>query len=174
MFALLGAPAYGACTTPQQVKVGQGPTPAGRTWTVTASIKNNGDSCRTWLFGVHFDVPGSVSGGISTAIPPGGHVKERYFGISAAEWEAPRNMSVLDGFTDFAAVRVVATMDDGSTLELHPRPAPPKLRHRAHWLAIFRYFVVFFPDDREVHSLSSFSRNGKRLATAERFENEFF
>ncbi len=175
--ALASAPAFAHCTPRQETKVGQGPTPTGRTWTVTASVKNNiprGRNCRNWLFSVNFDVPGSVSGGISTSIPSGGHVGERYLGISAAEWGAPKRMSVLEGYTDFAGVRMVATMDDGSKLKIHPRAAPPRLRRHAHWLGIFRYFVVYFADKREVVSLSAFNRHGQQIAQAEATEHEFF
>ena len=82
MLALASA-AGAACIARRGVSIGSGSSPEGATWTVEGTIGNNG-SCREWLFGMEFSLPGAVNWGTSTGIPAGGHLSYRYT-ISASD-----------------------------------------------------------------------------------------
>jgi len=66
-----------ACITRHRVPIASGQSPEGERWTVEGEIGNNG-SCREWLFGMEFSLPGTVNWGSSTGIPAGGHLSSSY------------------------------------------------------------------------------------------------
>jgi hypothetical protein len=149
------------------VPVASGPTPGGDTWHLSASIRKNGTCAGGWLFAVNVDLPQIGHWSSATGIPVGGHTA-RYFNISAAD-EASFDGSehTFAGYTGREATKVLATMADGTRIEIHPRFPPQKLRRQFVWLRSFRYFVRYYPPETQVSYVSLFDRAGTLLYRSE-------
>jgi hypothetical protein len=151
-----------ACITRHRVPIASGSSPEGETWTVEGEIGNNG-SCREWLFGMEFSLPGAVNWGSSTGVPSGGHLSSSY-NISASDnLQEDGAWRVLSGFVAGDVAKVTATLSNGKRLTFKPRSAPAPLRREVVWLRNVRYFVQYYPPSGFVTSASLFSASGQLL-----------
>lgn len=166
--------ASAACTKPHKHPIGNGPIPSGGAWSVTATIKNNG-SCKSWLFGIDFDLGEFGNAGTGTGIPPGGHVPREYFTLSAS---VVPNMAgtedVLYGYTGIEGARLVATTKDGGRFTVIPQLVPEPLRAKVDWLRPFRFFVYFFPAESPIEQISVFTSGGRLVYRTKSYHGEFF
>jgi hypothetical protein len=166
--------ASAACTKPHHYSIGSGPMPSGETWTVTASIKNNG-SCDDWLFGLDYSLGEFGNYGSGTGIPAGGHVPREYFKLDAQDLDTGNGSeAALVGYTGNEGTKVVGRMKDGSRFVVKPQLAPAKLRKRVDWLRSFRFFVYFHPTESRIETLSVFSRGGRLIFRTKSLEGSFF
>lgn len=67
------------------------------------------------------------------------------------------------GYAGFRVKRLVATMSDGSALEVDTQVAPPGLRKRFPWLRGLRFFDLFYPQEVEPTAISAYGRDGHLL-----------
>jgi hypothetical protein len=157
------APSAGAaCITRHRVPIASGPSPEGETWTVEGEIGNNG-SCREWLFGMEFSLPGAVNWGSSTGIPAGGHLSSSYTIGASDNLQEDGVWRVFSGFVAGDVAKVTATLSNGKRLSFKPRSAPAPLRRKIVWLRNVRYFVQYYPPNGFVTSASLFSASGQLL-----------
>lgn len=169
-----GARAHPAeCIDPKSALIASGPSPTGEQFTIRAEVRNNGSDCHAWLFQVKFRLPRVMSWSGATGIPLGGHLS-RYFTISALDGESPDNTErVFSGFTGREAAKLLATLEDGTRLEIKLRFPSPKLRRQSVWMRGFRYFAFYYGAGSGVESISLFTKGG-RLLYRERSEDGVF
>ncbi len=161
------------CIKRHSIPIANGPGANGEPWTVEGTIGNNG-SCRSWLFGMEFTLPGAVSWGWGTGIPSGGHLPED-FTIDASDYLLEDGSNrVFSGTAGGDVVRIVATLSDGKHLTIQPRSAPAALRQRVVWLRNARYFVQYYPPDGFITSVSLFNASGQLLYRTMSAEGSFF
>lgn len=151
-----------ACITRHRVPIASGPNPEGETWTVEGDIGNNG-SCREWLFGMEFSLPGAVNWGSSTGIPAGGHLSSSYRIGASDNLQEDGAWRVFSGLVAGDVAKVTATLSNGKRLSFKPRSAPAPLRSKVVWLRNVRYFVQYYPPTGFVTSASLFSASGQLL-----------
>lgn len=146
----------------QRVEFAHGLSPTGEEWRASASVKNNG-SCRQWLFGVDFSIPGAYNWGSATGIPVGGHTY-RYYTISGFNFPTEEGgVGVLGGYVGREVATIKLTLSDGRGLELHPRFPPKKLRDKFVWMRSFRYFLRYYSGEAYVGAFRLFNRAGTLL-----------
>lgn len=151
-----------ACITRHQVPIASGPSPEGETWTVEGEIGNNG-SCREWLFGMEFSLPGAVNWGSSTGISAGGHLSSSYTIGASDDLQEDGAWRVFSGLVAGDVAKVTATLSNGKRLSFKPRATPTPLRRKVVWLRNVRYFVQYYPPSGFVTSASLFSASGQLL-----------
>lgn len=156
------SPAGAACINRHRVSIATGQNPEGETWTVEGSIGNNG-SCREWLFGMEFSLPGAVNWGSSTGIPVGGHLSSSYTISASDDLQEDGAWRVFSGFVAGNVAKVTATLSNGKRLTFKPRSASEALRSKVVWLRNVRYFVQYYPPTGFVTSASLFSASGQLL-----------
>lgn len=161
----LASTAQAACITRHNVPLASGSSPEGSTWTIEGTIGNNG-SCREWLFGLEFTLPGAVNRGSSTGIPPGGHLSSSYTISASDNLQEDGAWRVFSGFVAGDVAKVTATLSNGKRLSFKPRSAPASLRRKVVWLRNVRYFVQYYPPTGFVTSVSLFSASGQLLYRA--------
>lgn len=154
-----------ACITRHRVPIASGPSPEGETWNVEGEIGNNG-SCRQWLFGMEFSLPGAVNWGSSTGIPAGGHLLSSYTISASDNLQEDGAWRAFSGFVAGDVAEVTATLSNGKRLSFKPRSAPAPLRRKVVWLRNVRYFVQYYPPTGFVTSASLFSASGQLLYRA--------
>jgi hypothetical protein len=163
VFSLVVIPrADAACITRHRVPIASGPSPEGQTWTVEGGIGNNG-SCREWLFGMEFRLPGTVNWGSATGIPAGGHLSSSYTIGASDDLQEDGAWRVLSGLVAGDVAKVTATLSNGKRLTFKPRSASEALRRKVVWLRNVRYFVQYYPPTGFVTSASLFSASGQLL-----------
>lgn len=69
----------------------------------------------------------------------------------------------VSGTAGTRVARLVATMSDGSALEIETQLAPSALRDRFRWLRRLRFFDAFFPEGSEPVAISAYGRDGHLL-----------
>jgi hypothetical protein len=162
------------CIDPRQVRIGTGKSLSGEEWEAFASIRENGNSCRDWLFGVDFTLPGVGEWGSATGIPAGGHTS-RYFTISANEFQSEDGTeAVFSGYAGREVATIKAWMQNGTMMEVHPRFPPMQLRTDFVWLRSFRYFVHYFPAESIITKVALFTRGGRLVYRASREDGSFW
>lgn len=170
---LIFAPLVSAgCIKRHTVPIASGPSPSGGTWTVTGSIGNNG-SCREWLFGMDFALPGAANWGWGTGIPAGGHLAENFTIEASDDLQEDDLQRVLSGTVAGDVAKVVATLSNGKRLTVKPRFAPAQLRQHIVWLKNVRYFVQYYLPGGFVTSVALFSASGQLLHRATGPEGQF-
>lgn len=163
--ALLIAPApiaQAACISRHKVPISSGSSPEGSTWTVEGTIGNNG-SCREWLLGMDFSLPGAGDWGWATGIPAGGHLSQRYTMDASDYLLEDGAWRVFSGSVGGDVAKVTATLSNGKRLSFDPLPVPASLRRKVVWLRNVRYFVQYYPPTGFVTSVSLFSASGQLL-----------
>lgn len=162
-FFFASAPTAGAaCVTRHRVPIASGLSPGGATWTVEGEIGNNG-SCREWLFGMEFSLPGAVNWGWGTGIPAGGHLSASSTIDASDDLQEDGAWRVFSGSVAGDVAKVTATLSNGKRLTFKPRSAPAPLRRKVVWLRNVRYFVQYYPPTGFVTSASLFSASGQLL-----------
>lgn len=168
---LFSASAVGAnCIKRHQVPVARGESPSGYSWTVEASIGNNGNNCQEWLFGMEFNLEGATNWGSSSGIPAGGHLGRQY------DIEATDNLledgsdRVFSGFVNGEVAKVLVTLSNNAHLSIRPRSAPERLRRKIVWLRNVRYFVDYYPPVAFVTGVATFNSSGQLLYRDKTFE----
>ena len=168
---LVLAPAAAAnCIEPHRVPIASGASPNGLPWTVEGSIRNNGNSCREWLFGMDFELGGVGSWSWSTGIPPGGHLREGFEVEASDHLQEDGSTRVFSGSVSSEVAKVVATLSNNRHLTFQPRSPSAQLRRRFTWLRNVRYFVTFYPPEAFVTGVSTFSASGQLLYRDRTFE----
>lgn len=160
------------CIDPRKVQIATGKAPNGEKWRVVASVRDNGRSCREWLFGMDFTLPPIMDWGGGTGIPAGGHTS-RYFTISAMEFQA-EGEAVFSGYVGWEVATIKAWMENGTMMEIHPRFPPVQLRKDFVWLRSFRYFVDYFPAESTIAKVALFTRGGRLVYQTKSDEGEFW
>jgi hypothetical protein len=161
-----------ACITRHSVSIASGLSPSGEPWTVAGTIGNNG-SCREWLFGMEFKLPGTVNWGWATGIPAGGHLFRGFTIDASDDLQEDGSQRVFSGTVGGDAAKVVATLSNGKRLTFHPKSAPAPLRRHVVWLRNVRYFVEYYLPEGFVTSVSLFNISGQLLYRATGVEGEF-
>lgn len=156
------AAANAACISRHSVLIGRGSNPEGQAWTVEGTISNNG-SCREWLFGMEFSLPGAVNWGWSTGVPAGGHLTSRFTIDASDNLQEDGAWRVFSGTVAGDVAKIIAALSNGKRLKFRPRSAPTALRRKVVWLRNARYFVQYYPPTGFVTSVSLFSRSGQLL-----------
>lgn len=159
---VLASAAGAACIPRHGVPIDSGSSPEGATWTVEGTIGNNG-SCREWLFGMEFSLPGAVNWGTSTGIPVGGHLSSRYTIDASDNLQEDGAWRVFSGLVAGDVAKVTASLSNGRRLVFKPRSAPASLRRKVVWLRNVRYFVQYYPPTGFVTAASLFSVTGQLL-----------
>ncbi len=67
------------------------------------------------------------------------------------------------GFASRRAVKLIATMSDGTSLTFETQLAPTALSNRFHWLRRVRFFDQFYPAGVEPTEISAYDRGGRLL-----------
>jgi hypothetical protein len=132
---------------------------------VEGTIGNNG-SCREWLFGMEFTLPGAINWGWGTGIPAGGHLSNRFKIDASDDLQEDGAWRVLSGSVGGDVAKVTATLSNGKRLSFKPRSALASLRGEVVWLRNVRYFVEYYPPTGFVTSASLFSASGRLLYRA--------
>lgn len=156
------ATANAACIARHHVPIASGSTPEGEAWRVEGTIGNNG-SCREWLFGMDFSLPGTINWGWVTGIPAGGHLSDNHAISSSDDLQEDGAWRVFSGSVTGNVRKIVATLSSGKHLVFEPRSAPASLRRKVVWLRNARYFVEYYPPSGFVASASLFDASGKLL-----------
>jgi hypothetical protein len=156
------SPAAASCIKRHSVPIASGPSPSGARWKVAGTIGNNG-SCREWLFGMKFELPGAVNWSWGTGIPAGGHLSQD-FTVDASDYlQEDGSRRVFSGTVAGDVAKLIATLSDGKRLTIQPRSAPARLRRQVVWLRNVRYFVQYYLPEGFVTSVSLFSASGQLL-----------
>ena len=151
-----------SCITPHRVEFARGPSPLGPDWTASASVKRNG-SCREWLFGVDFTVPGAYDWGSGTGIRVG-RPTDPYFNISGFDFPLLEGEAgVIGGYVGRKVATIKLSMSDGGTVEIHPRLPRVQLQRRFVWMRGFRYFLRYYEGESYVAAFRLFDRAGTLL-----------
>jgi hypothetical protein len=158
------------CTTPHSVRIRGGTSPNGLPWTVEGSIRNNGNSCREWLFGMSFELPGVGNWGWSTGVPPGGHLGDGFEIDASDSLQEDGSTRVFSGSVGGEVAKVMATLSNNKHLTFRPRLPSAQLRRRNTWLRNVRYFVTYYPPEAFVTGVSTFSASGRLLYRDRTFE----
>jgi hypothetical protein len=159
---VLAPSASAACIKRHSVPIASEPSPSGEPWTVMGTIGNNG-SCREWLFGMEFKLPGAVNWSWGTGIPAGGHLSKRFM-IEAGDYlQEDGTQRVFSGTVGGDVAKVMATLSNGKRLTIQPKSTPAPLRRHVVWLRNVRYFVQYYLPEGFVTSVSLFSATGQLL-----------
>jgi len=70
----------------------------------------------------------------------------------------------VDGFVRPRAVRLVARMSDGSSLEIETQRPPARLRKRFPWLRGLVFFDQFYPAGVKPITITAYGRGGRLLS----------
>ncbi len=170
---VLVSPASAACIKRHSVRIASESSPSGEPWTVTGTIGNNG-SCREWLLGMEFELPGAVNWSWATGIPAGGHLSKRFMIDASDDLQEDGSQRVFSGTVGGEVAKVMATLSNGKRLAILPKSAPAPLRQHVVWLRNVRYFVQFYLPEGFVTSVSLFSVTGQLLYRKTGTEGEFF
>jgi hypothetical protein len=169
--SLLLASAAGAnCIKRHQVPIASGTSPTGFTWTVRASIGNNGNHCGEWLFGMDFHLEGATDWGSGTGIPAGGHLGRGYQINAFDTLLEDGSDRVFSGIVNGEAAKVLVTLSNNKHLTIRPRSAPEQLRRKLVWLRNVGYFVDYYPPEGFVTGVATFNASGQLLFLDKSFE----
>lgn len=160
------------CIHRQEHSIAEGRSPNGKHWTVTASIRNNGN-CRTWLFSLDFRPSGTLRGSSRWGwrIPAGGHLS-RVFMIKAQD-ESAGSDRVFYGAVGKRVKTIELTMSKGKRIVAHPKLPPMALRERFVWLRNVRYFLRYYPAGEHVGVARLFDARGGLIDVVRGSEGEF-
>lgn len=161
----LAPTAQAACIARHKVPVASGSSPEGSTWTIEGTIGNNG-SCREWLLGMDFSLPGAGDWGWATGIPASGHLSQRYTMDVSDHLQEDGAWRVFSGSVGGDVAKVTATLSNGKRLSFKPRSVPASLRRKVVWLRNVRYFVQYYPPAGFVTSVSLLNASGQLLYRA--------
>jgi hypothetical protein len=168
---LVLAPAAAAtCIKQHSVRIASGTSPNGLPWTVEGSIRNNGNSCREWLFGMDFELTGATNWGWGTGIPAGGHLRGRFEIDASDDLQEDGTTRIFSGSVGGEVAKVMATLSNNKHLTFHPRSPSAQLRRKVTWLRNVRYFVTYYPPEAFVTGVSTFSSSGQLLYRDRSFE----
>jgi hypothetical protein len=170
---VLASPASAACIKRHSVQIASEPSPGGEPWTVTGTIGDNG-SCREWLFGMEFKLPGAENWSWGTGIPAGGHLSKRFTMEASDYLQEDGSQRVFSGTVGGDVAKVMATLSNGKRLTIQPKSAPAALRRHVVWLRNVRYFVQYYLPEGFVTSVSLFSATGQLLYRTTGGEGGFF
>jgi hypothetical protein len=157
------------CIKRHQVTIARGSSPTGYGWSVDGSIGNNG-SCRTWLFGMEFNLEGAGYWGTSTGIPVGGHLDRRKDVSAFDSLLIDGSDRVFSGVVSGDVAKVLVTLSDNKHLVIHPKRPRPELRRKVVWLRNVKYFVDYYRPTGFVTQFAAFSRTGRLLRRDKHFE----
>jgi hypothetical protein len=162
--------AEATCITPHNVRIAAGESPNGWGWTVDGSIRNNGNNCHEWLFGMDFELQGVGDWGWGTGIPAGGHLG-RGFEIEASDdLLEDGSYRVVSGTVNGEVAKVVFTLSNNKRLTIHPVSPPEHLRRKVVWLRNVRYFVDYYLPEAFVTGVATFNASGVLLYRNKNFE----
>lgn len=161
---LVPAPsAIAECIKPDSVPIASGTSPNGLPWRVEASIRNNGNSCREWLFGMDFELADAAYWGWGTGIPAGGHLRSGFEIDASDDLQRDGTTRVFSGSVGGEVAKVMATLSNNKHLTFQPKSPPVHLRRKFTWLKNVRYFVTYYPPDAFVTGISTFNASGQLL-----------
>jgi hypothetical protein len=167
---VLAPSATATCIKPHSVPIASGTSPNGLPWTVEGSIRNNGNNCREWLFGMDFELTGATHWSWGTGIPAGGHLRGG-FEIDASDNLQEDGISrIFSGSVGGEVAKVMATLSNNKHLTFSPRSPSAQLRRKFSWLRNVRYFVTYYPPEAFVTGVSTFSASGQLLYRDRSFE----
>jgi hypothetical protein len=175
--ALLVAPAVSnaACgVKPKHVVFAEGTGPNGETWSAEAGIKKNG-TCPSWLFQVGFRFSGGFNWGSGTEIPVGGHTEPRA-DISGTVGPISREADegAAFGYVGAEVTMIRLKMSDGTSVEIHPKFPPERLRKKFVWMRGIRYFVAWYPGHGYLKEDWAFNKAGTLIHRNLHAEGDFF
>lgn len=164
--------AKGKCIKPQQKLVDGGENPSGHRWTITATVRNNGN-CDSWLFESRFVPASKPAGSFSFAwrIPTGGHLSDG-FTIGARD-EVSNSERVFGGVVNSRVSRIAVQMSNGEPLVVRPKLPTRELRERFVWLRNIRYAMRFYPAGSHAIKATLYSVDGKVVDQLDPLEGEF-
>ena len=162
----------GTCVQSQRQLIAQGHSPAGKPWTVTGTIRNDG-SCGAWLFGVDFVPYGTRAGSWSSAwrIRAGGHTSDSF--VVTAQDEVKDSERAFSGVSGARIRTVEVITSSGEHLMIHPKLPPNRLRKRFVWLRNVRYFMRYYPTGQHAKVTKFFDSHGKLIDTVRGEEGAF-
>ena len=164
------APAADAhCIKRHSVLIAKGTSPSGWPWSVEGLIGDNG-GCRTWLFGMEFELTGALSWGSSTGIPVGGHLGRHNEASASDALLLDGSDRVFSGFVGGEVAKVVVTLSNNKHLAIRPKLPRRQLRDKVEWLRNVKYFVKYYPPEGFVTGVETFSRSGQLLSRDRTFE----
>lgn len=162
----------GTCVQSQHQLIAGGHSPAGKPWTITGTIRNNG-GCNDWLFGMEFSPAGASAGSWRGAwgIPAAGHLSDN-FTISARD-ESEGSERAFSGAAGVRVKTVMLTTSNGERLTIHPKLPPNRLRKRFVWLRNVRYFMRYYPTGQHAKVAKLFDSRGKLIYVVQGQEGGF-
>jgi hypothetical protein len=168
---LIVAPSAAAnCIKPHSVPIASGVSPSGSPWEVEGSIRNNGNSCREWLFGMDFELTGATNWSWGTGIPVGGHLRGEFEVEASDNLQEDGTTRVFSGSVGGEVAKVMATLSNNRHLTFQPKAPSTQLRRKFTWLRNVRYFVTYYPPEAFVTGVSTFSASGQLLYRDRSFE----
>jgi hypothetical protein len=167
---VLAPSATAKCIKQHSVRIASGTSPNGLPWTVEGSIRNNGSSCREWLFGMGFELTGVTNWGWGTGILPGGHLREGFEIDASDDLQEDGSTRVFSGSVGGEVAKVMTTLSNNKHLTFRPKSPSAQLRRRVTWLRNVRYFVTYYPPEAFVTGVSTFSASGQLLYRDRSFE----
>jgi len=99
------------------------------------------------------------SSGMGLPIPPA-----FVFHANSGDGVYPEMEGDVSGFARRRAVRLVAKMSDGSSIEIETQRPPTKLRRRFPWLRGLAFFDQFYPAAVEPVTVIAYGRDGRLLS----------
>jgi hypothetical protein len=167
---VLAPSATAKCIKPHSVRIASGTSPNDLPWTVEGSIRNNGNSCREWLFGMGFELTGVGNWSWSTGIPPGGRLRDGFEIDASDNLQEDGSTRVFSGSVGGEVAKVMATLSNNKHLTFRPKSPSAQLRRKFTWLRNVRYFVTYYPPEAFVTGVSTFSASGQLLYRDRSFE----
>lgn len=153
--ASVGTPRYdGTVALPKPARISSGTSPGGVRWSMDGTISGATLQLDTWL-------PEADGSGAALTVP--WRSRDRLdFGIGsglgrADEWS-------IDGLTFRTVDRLRVTTAVGTTVTFRPRRAPRSAVRRYPKLALYRYFIRFFPTDQRPLVVTALSPGGRVIA----------
>jgi hypothetical protein len=160
------------CIARQQQLLANGRSPSGSSWTIRASISNNG-SCHAWLLGMAFAPFGTPVGSWSGAwrVPVGGQLADTF--TIGAQDESSGSERVFSGIVGRRVRDISLIRSEGSKMVVHPRLPPQELRQRFGWLRNMRYFMRYYSVGDNVTTVKLRNYRGEVIYTAQGEEGGF-
>lgn len=153
--AAVGTPRYdGSVALPMPARISSGTSPGGVRWSMDATISGGTLQLDTWL---------PVADGSGGALSMPWRSRDRLdFGIGSGLGRA--NEWSIDGLTFRTVDRLRVTTAAGTTVTFRPRRAPSSAIRRYPKLALYRYFIRFFPTDQRPLVVTALSPSGRVIA----------
>lgn len=151
----LGTPRYdGFPTPPKPARISSGTSPGGVRWSMDGTISGPTLQLDTWL-------PEADGSGAVSSMP--WRSRDRLdFGIGSGL--GPADEWSIDGLTFRTVDRLRVTTAAGTTVTFRPRRAPRSAIRRYPKLALYRYFIRFFPTDQRPLVVTALSPGGRVIA----------